>query len=70
MNWFKPKKPTRQEKQVLDLQAEIEALKRQITVLEAERDTMAQVLARDRQRVQAEGAAYARKRAEAEGANE
>jgi len=48
---------------------EVELRKRDATiaVLEAERDAMAAVIARDRQRVQAESASYARQRAEAEG---
>jgi cell division protein FtsB len=45
---------------VADLEAEIEARDRQIRVLEAERDSMAAVIARDRERVRAETAVFAR----------
>ena len=55
------------EKRILDLEATINARDRQLAVLEAERDALAGVIARDRQRVQAEAAAYARQRAESEG---
>ena len=60
-------KVRRLQKQVADLTAELEAKDRVIQILETERDTMSAVIARDRQRVQAESAALARSRAEAEG---
>jgi hypothetical protein len=44
-----------------------EATRRELRVLEAERDALAAVVARDRARVQAETAAYARQQADAEG---
>jgi hypothetical protein len=51
-----------------DFQAELDARDRIIRVQQAELDAMAGVLARDRERIKAEGAAYARQRAEHEGA--
>jgi hypothetical protein len=48
-------------------QAAHEATRRTLAVVEAERDTLALVAARDRSRVQAEIAAYARQRADSEG---
>lgn len=44
-----------------------EATKRALAVMEAERDKLALVAARDRERVRAEIAAHARQRAESEG---
>lgn len=58
------------EKRVADLEAEVEARDRLVKVIEAERDAMAAVIARDRERIRAEGASYARQRAEAEGVME
>jgi hypothetical protein len=55
------------ERKALDLQANIDARDRTIAILETERDNLASVVARDRERIRAEGAAYARQRAEAEG---
>ncbi len=54
----------------LDLKARLEAKDRQLAVLEAERDSLAAVVARDRQRVAAECASFSRQRAEAEGISE
>jgi hypothetical protein len=54
------------EKQLLDLQANCDAKDRVIRVLEAQADALAEVIARDRERVLSETAAYARKRAESE----
>lgn len=54
-------------KQVADLETELDATKRKLTVAEAEVESMAAVIARDRARIKAEGAAYARQQAEAEG---
>lgn len=62
-----PTKIKRLQKQVDDLQAEIDGRDRIIRVLETELETMAGVMARDRERIKAEGAAYARQRAESEG---
>jgi len=65
------RKPTvkvrRLEKKILDLQSEIDSRDRMIAVLEAERDAMAGVIARDRMRVASECAMHARAKAEAEG---
>ena len=61
------RKTRRLEKQVLDLQAEIDARDRIVKVFEAERDAMAAVIARDRERVKAESAGFAQLRAEREG---
>jgi hypothetical protein len=52
---------------VADLTTELDAERRRLTVAQAEIDSLAAVLARDRERIKAEGAAYARQRAEAEG---
>lgn len=54
-------------RKILDLEMEIEARDRTIRVLEAERDAMAAVVARDRARVAAEVAEFGRQRAESEG---
>ena len=50
------------------LVAELEAERRRLAVVEAERDTLALVLARDRSRIEAEIASYQRRKAEQEGA--
>ena len=50
-----------------ELEAQLEASTRRLAVANAEIDSMAQVIARDRERIKAESAAYARQRAEAEG---
>lgn len=55
------------DERIADLEAELDARDRTIKVLEAERDNLASVVARDRERIRAEGAAYARARAESEG---
>ena len=66
-----PAKVRKLEKSILDLRAEIDSRERAIAVLEAERDAMAGVIARDRMRVASECAIHARTKAEAEGsANE
>lgn len=57
----------RLETRVAELEAQVEAQKRLVTVLEVERDTLAAVCARDLQRVKSETAALARQQAEAEG---
>ena len=54
-------------RRVLELEAELEAARRTVKVLEAERDNLALVLARDRSRIEAEIATYQRRKAEAEG---
>ena len=56
---------------VLRLEAALDAEKRRLAVSEIEVGIMAAALARDRQRIKAEGACYARQQADAEGvANE
>ena len=55
------------QRQLADLQSDLEAERLKTKVVEAERDNLAAVIARDRERIKAEGAAYARQRAEAEG---
>ena len=72
MIWFskrrtRSKKVRGLEKQVLDLQAKLDAAERAVAVLESERDSLAAVVARDRMRVAAETAIAARQRADAEG---
>ncbi len=52
----------------LDLKSQIEAKDRVIAVMQAEIDSLAAVVARDRQRVAAECASLSRQRADAEGA--
>lgn len=47
------------EKRVLDLESVVEEKDRQIRILEAERDSLSEVIARDRLRVKAESAAFA-----------
>ena len=71
MFWQKTStKIRRLEKQLADLTAEIESERLKTKVVEAERDNLSAVVARDRSRIQAEGAAYARQRAEAEGVSD
>lgn len=75
--WQKKQPPRRQrdlERQLVELQRQLadeqaahEATQRRLTVAEAEIESLAAVLARDRERVSAESAGYARRRAEAEG---
>lgn len=50
-------------------QSKHEATKRKLAIANAELEAMANVIARDRQRVRAETAEFARRRAEAEGSN-
>ena len=50
-----------------DTKAELEAERRRHRITEAERDALADVHARDRERIRSEIAAYARSRAESEG---
>ena len=49
------------------LTSDLDTVERKLAVCEAERDSMAAVIARDRERIRAEGAAYIRQRAESEG---
>ena len=60
-------KSARLMKKIADLESQLEARDRVIAVLEAERDSMAAVIARDRMRVASECAIAARTKAEAEG---
>ena len=60
-------KEKRLQKKVLDLESQLEAKERVIVVMQAEIDSLAAVVARDRQRIHAECAAYSRQQAEAEG---
>lgn len=53
--------------QVKELESKLEAENRRLVVANAEIESMAAVIARDRERIKAEGAAYARSRAESEG---
>ena len=64
--WLTRRRNENSRRRVLNLQAEIEARDRTIHVLEAERDALAAVISRDRARVAAEVAEFARKRAESE----
>jgi hypothetical protein len=69
---FRSNKPDRvrqqQAKRILDLEAELEALKRVLAIRDAELESMSAVLARDRARTSAETSAYHRERAQNEGA--
>ena len=69
MNMFSQKKPRKiynLETRVAELQALFEAERRRREVAEAETEAMAAVISRDRMRVLAETAAYARQRADHE----
>ncbi len=59
-----------QAKRILDLESQLEALKRVLTIKDAELESLATVIARDRERVKAETAAYIRQRADSEGTHE
>ena len=68
MMFLKPTPKIRKlEKRILDLESELESKSRIVSILESERDSLAAVVARDRQRVQAECAVYSRQRADNEG---
>lgn len=67
MRWLRDFIEWRQAKTVLDMQARLDEKDRLVSVLKAEVDSLAGVIARDRQRIQAETARYARDQAEAEG---
>jgi hypothetical protein len=55
-----PRRPTVAELKLRDLETECDTLRRQIAILEAERDALAGVIARDRERVRAETAGFTR----------
>ncbi len=55
-----------QAKRIAELEADCEALKRVLTIKDAELDSLAAVIARDRERVKAETACHIRARTEAE----
>jgi len=55
------------QRHIQELESTLEAERRRLAVASAEIESMAAVIARDRQRIAAEGAAYGRQRAEAEG---
>ena len=55
------------EKRLTKIESDLDATRRSLAVTEGERDNLAAVIARDRQRIKAEGAAYARQQAESEG---
>lgn len=67
MRWLRDFIEWRQAKAILDMQSRLDEKDRLIVVLRAEIDGLAGVIARDRQRIQAETARYAREQAEAEG---
>jgi hypothetical protein len=67
-SWFSASARERQLfHQLAEEQAAHEATRRKLRIAEAEIESLAAVLARDRARVLAETASYARQRAEAEG---
>lgn len=70
IKWLKSIRNRRQERRIRQLETDLEIANKRAEVLEAERDNLAAVVARDRQRIQAEAAAYGRKQAEAEGASD
>lgn len=57
-------------RQVDSVHTELDAARVALRIAQAEIDSLAAVIARDRQRVQAEAAGYARQRAEHEGTND
>lgn len=57
----------RTDRRILELESRIDEKDRLLAVLRAENDALADVVSRDRQRIQAERAAYARRQAESEG---
>lgn len=67
MSWLRDFLRYRQDTRVLDLEAKLDAERRKLAVAEAEIESLAAVCARDRQRIKAEVAAYARQQANAEG---
>jgi multidrug resistance efflux pump len=52
-----------------ELEAELASRERTIRIQQAEIESLAAVVARDRERIKAEAASYARQRAESEGIN-
>jgi hypothetical protein len=54
--WIK----TRQTRRISELEAECDLLRRQLKVSEAERESLSLVIARDRERIKSELAAYAK----------
>lgn len=68
--WFRDLRALRTDRRILDLQARLEEKDRLISVLKAEVDSMAGVIARDRARVAAETARFTREQAEAEGGSD
>ena len=66
-----PSQKTRKlEKRILDLESTVAAKDRQLAVAQAEIDSLAGVIARDRMRVASECAIAARTKADAEGSGE
>lgn len=57
-------------KQISDLEQQLDTAQRQLQVAQAECESLAAVIARDRARVEAEIAISHRRRADAEGAND
>jgi hypothetical protein len=55
------------QKRLLELESQLEAERRRLAVSNVEIESLAAVIARDRERIRSEGACYARQRAEAEG---
>jgi hypothetical protein len=56
-----------QARRIADLESQVESQKRIISVLQVERDALAEVVARNRQRTLAETSEFVRRRAELEG---
>lgn len=69
MKWLRDQRVEKLNRQLRQLKSELEAEQLRRQVIEAERDSLAAALARDRERIRAEIAAYARQRAESEGVN-
>jgi hypothetical protein len=60
LTMFQRSRTTKHERRIAELGAEVETLKRQLKVSEAERESLSLVIARDRERIKAELAAYAK----------
>jgi len=68
LEWLTRRRGDKLRRKVLNLEATVEARDRTIRILESERDGLAAVISRDRARVAAEVAEFARQRAESEAA--
>lgn len=67
MRFWRDSRILKLQRQLADEQAAHEATRRKLRIAEAEIESLSAVIARDRRRVQAEAAEYARRQADAEG---